>query len=219
MNFLDRRPRRAITQALRDSVLADLPELAEIQHEELRAKCIEAWAYALSESSFHRVADLPGEGNPGMFPLKRGNQTAHLRGVTQVALSIADHFTTAFPEARIDRDIVLAGGLVHDVGKPWEFDEENRRRWEGDASQAGLPSLRHSVYGAHICITVGLPEEIAHIALGHSFEGDSIVRSLECLIVHRADSLWWAVAGGAGLLEPSSDPVLASRKIAPRPLP
>ncbi|MBR0652017.1 HD domain-containing protein [Roseomonas terrae] len=215
---MDRRVRRPVTQALRDAVVEDLPELADIADAELRAKCIEAWAYALSESSFARVSDLPGEGNPGMFPLKRGDQTVHLRGVTQIALSIADNFTTTFPEANINRDIVLAGGLVHDVGKPWEFDAENRRRWEGDPSQTGLPSLRHSVYGAHICIAVGLPEEIAHIALGHSFEGDGVIRSLECLIVHRADSLWWAVAGGCGLLQPSSDPVLAGRKIAPRAL-
>lgn len=67
-------------------------------------------------------------------------------------------------------------------------------------------------------VTVGLPEEIAHIVLAHSFEGDFLVRSLEATIVHRADSLWWAVAGGAGLLDSRSNDVLENRKIAPRPL-
>ncbi|MGG5824033.1 HD domain-containing protein [Falsiroseomonas sp. HW251] len=218
MNFLDRRAKRPITEALRASVMEDLPELADIADRELRAKAIEAWAYALSESSFGRVRDVPGEGNPGMQALRRGDQTVHLRGVTKLALSIADTFLTDFPEARIERDVVLAGGLLHDVGKPWEFDTGNRRRWEGDPSATGLPSLRHSVYGAHICIAVGLPEEIAHIALGHSYEGDQLIRSLECLVVHRADQLWWALAGGCGLLQPSADALLASRKIAPRAL-
>src|SRR5690349_11642378 len=110
MRFMDRRARRPITQALRDSVLEDLPELAQITHEELRAKCIEAWAIALAESSFHRITDIPGEANPGMFRLRRGTQAEHLRGVTRIALAIADDFATSFPETRIERDIVLAGG-------------------------------------------------------------------------------------------------------------
>lgn len=218
MNFLDRRPRRPITQPLRDGVLEDLPEIAQITHEELRAKTIEAWAYALAESAFDRVADIPGEANPGTLRLRRGSQADHLRSVTRIALAIADEFTGAFPEARIDRDIIIAGGMLHDVGKAWEFDPENRARWQGDPSQSGLPALRHPVYGAHICIAVGLPEEIAHIALAHSHEGGFQTRSLECLIIHRADDPWWSIAGAAGLLDPVSDGILASRKITPRPL-
>jgi putative nucleotidyltransferase with HDIG domain len=215
---MDRRHRRPITPALRDSVLEDLPELAQIAHEELRAKCVEAWAHALAESAFQRITDIPGEANPGMFRLKRGTQAEHLRGVTRIALAIADDFATSFPEARIDRDIVIAGGLLHDVGKAWEFDPENRARWTADPSQAGSPSLRHPVYGAHLCILVGLPEEIVHIALSHSLEGENLTRSLEGLIVHRADHLWWSIAGGCGLLEKESDAILAGRKISPRAL-
>jgi hypothetical protein len=67
-------------------------------------------------------------------------------------------------------------------------------------------------------MTVGLPEEVTHIVLSHSFEGDFLVRSLEGIIVHRADSLWWAVAGGAGLLDARSNSILEGRKISPRPL-
>ena len=44
--------------------------------------------------------------------LRRGDQTMHLRGVTKLALSIADEFATEIPEARIERDVVIAGGLT-----------------------------------------------------------------------------------------------------------
>jgi putative nucleotidyltransferase with HDIG domain len=212
------RPRRPITDALRQTVVEDLPEVAFIKNAELRGKVVEAWAYALAESSFDRITSLPAEGNPGVFLMKRGTQADHLRGVTRVALSIADEFLQAFPEADIDRDVVIAGGLVHDVGKPWEFDPFNRKKWTDDPSRAGLPSLRHPVYGIYVCFAVRMPEEVTHIVLAHSFEGDYLVRSLEALIVHRADSLWWAVAGGAGLLDPKSNSILEGRKIAPRPL-
>jgi putative nucleotidyltransferase with HDIG domain len=216
MNYLDRRDRRPITDVLRASVLEDLPELANIQDEELRRKIIEAWAHALAESSFDRIHDIPGEANPGMFRLKRGDQATHLRGVARIALAIADDFLSTFPEARIHRDIILAGGLVHDVGKAFEFDPVNRARWDADGSQAGMPSLRHPVYGAHVCIAVGLPEEIVHIVMGHSFEGELVHRSLECLIVHKADHLWWSTAGACGLLEPETAKALEARKITPR---
>jgi putative nucleotidyltransferase with HDIG domain len=218
LNFLDRRERRPVTDALRNTVVEDLPELADVKNEELRRKVVEAWAYALSETSFPRITAIPGEANPAMFALKRGSQADHLRGVARVATAIADDFSRAFPEAVIDRDIVLAGGLVHDVGKAWEFEPANRARWTADGSQAGSPSLRHPVYGAHVCITVGLPEEIVHIALAHSHEGELLNRSLECIIVQRADHLWWAVAGGCGLLEPATAGVLEARKITPRAL-
>lgn len=210
--------RREINDALRQTVIEDLPEVAWIADAGLRSKVVEAWAYALAESSFARISDLPAEANPGQFLLKRGSQADHLRGVTRVATAIADDFINAYPEADIDRDVVVAGGLVHDVGKPWEFDPVRRAKWTGDASRAGLPSLRHPVYGIHVGFAVGLPEEVVHIILSHSYEGDFLVRSLEATIVHRADSLWWSVAGGAGLLDPRSNSILAERKIAPRPL-
>lgn len=209
---------RPITDELRRTVVEDLPEIAWIDSADLRRLVVEAWAYALAESSFDRITSLPAEGNPGIFLLKRGTQADHLRGVTRIATSIADEFRAAYPEADIDRDVVIAGGLIHDVGKPYEFDPARRAKWEADPSRAGLPSLRHPVYGIHVCIAVGLPEEVTHIALAHSYEGDFLVRSLEAIIVHRADSLWWAVAGGAGLLDPKSNGVLDSRKISPRPL-
>ena len=212
------RPRRPITDALRQTVIEDLPEVSLIADQKLRDQVVEAWAYALAESSFDRITSLPAEGNPGVFLMKRGTQADHLRGVTRLAMSIADEFLQSHPEADIDRDVVIAGGLVHDVGKPWEFDPVNRAKWTGDPSRAGLPSLRHPVYGIHVCFAVGLPEEIAHIVLAHSYEGDFLTRSLEAIIVHRADSLWWAVAGAAGLLDPSSNGVLESRKISPRKL-
>jgi putative nucleotidyltransferase with HDIG domain len=212
------RPSRPITDELRQTVVEDLPEASLIQNEDLRRKVVEAWAYALAESSFDRVTSLPAEGNPGAFLMKRGTQADHLRGVTRVSMAIADEFQTSFPETDIDRDVIIAGGLVHDVGKPWEFDPVNRDKWAGDPSRAGLPSLRHPVYGIHVCFAVSLPEEVIHIVLAHSYEGDFLIRSLEATIVHRADSLWWAVAGASGLLDPSSKSVLDSRKISPRKL-
>ena len=129
--------RRPITDALRASIVEDLPEINDIKDAELRAKVIEGWAFSLAGSSFKRISDLPGEGNPDVLVLKRGNQTDHLRGVAHFAMKFVEEFESSHPEISIDRDIVLAGALCHDIGKPYEFDPVNRKRWAEDPSRAG----------------------------------------------------------------------------------
>jgi hypothetical protein len=61
------------------------------------------------------------------------------------------------------------------------------------------------VYGAHIALTVGLPEVVAHTAGGHSAEGENVLRSLEATIVHYADRAFWRVLARAGMLDGNYD--------------
>jgi putative nucleotidyltransferase with HDIG domain len=183
-----------------------LPEVDEIKNADLRKRVIEAWALALAGSSFRSIREIEPAGNPGVMVLVRGDQTDHIRGVTRLAMKMAEEFAQNFPELEIDRDIVIAGGLCHDIGKPWEFDPENRKRWEGSPRKAGKPSIRHPAYGAHICLTAGLPEEIAHIATAHSGEGELLRRSLENTIVHFADYAFWHVLLSGDLIKPESVP-------------
>jgi putative nucleotidyltransferase with HDIG domain len=195
---------REITDALRRTVVEDLPEIEQIQHPTLRSKAVEAWAFSLAHSSFGRIRDIPPEGNPGQSTLVRGTQCDHLRGVAHLALAIADEFKGKWPECVVDRDVVLTGALCHDVGKPYEFDPVNLKRWAEDPSAVGQPTLRHTVFGTFVCLSVGMPEEITHIACAHSLEGQHLGVSTECMIVRQADHVFWQVAAALGLLKPDS---------------
>lgn len=197
---------RPVTDALRAQVRAELPEVAEIKDAELQTRTVEAWAYALAHSSFKSIREIPPAGNPEVNEARRGDQSDHLRGVTRLAIGIAREMGAAYPELAIDMDVIVAGGLVHDVGKAWEFDPVNRRRWKAAQKQYGRPSMRHPAFGAHICLTVGLPEEVAHIAMAHSGEGELLVRSLECMIVHQADYTFWNTLLAGGQLKPETVP-------------
>ena len=166
----------------------------------LREKVVEAWATALSRSSFGAIAEIRPSGNPNTPPLKVGTQADHIRGVTRLAIAIADEMTAMFPDLKVNRDLLIAGALCHDVGKPWEFDPENQARWKGAPRAAGWPSIRHPAYGVHVCLSVGLPEEVAHMAAAHSGEGELVVRSLENTIVHHADYAFWGTLEAGGLL-------------------
>jgi putative nucleotidyltransferase with HDIG domain len=193
-----------VTDALRRQVREELPEVALIGNQALQSKVVEAWAYAIANASFTSIRDIPPAGNPDVNEAKRGDQTDHLRGVTRLAMAIAKEMGGAYPELEINMDVIIAGGLVHDVGKAWEFDPVNRERWRQSQKRFGRPSVRHPAYGAHICLTVGLPEEVAHIAMAHSGEGELLLRSLECMIVHQADYTFWNTLLAGGELKPET---------------
>jgi putative nucleotidyltransferase with HDIG domain len=187
---------------LRQGVVASLPEAQQIADAGLRERVLEAWALALSRSEFRRIEDIPASGNPDTPALARGTQADHIRGVARLALAIAEALEAQLGPLGIDRDLLLAAALCHDVGKPFEFSPRNQARWRDDPGAAGHPALRHTLYGVHIALTVGLPEEVAHVAGAHSAEGQFVTRSLINRIVYHADHAFWDVLGGAGLLRP-----------------
>jgi putative nucleotidyltransferase with HDIG domain len=182
-----------VTDAMRRSILEEMPEIEWIENRELRAAVVDAWAVAVASSSFSRIGDMKPSGNFDSRPLKHGTQADHIRSVTRLALKIAEEMDGLLPGFSYDRDILLAGCLCHDIGKVWEFDPDNVRRWKSAPRKTGMPSLRHPGYGIHICLTMGLPEEVAHMAAAHSGEGDLLTRSLENTICHWADYTFWRV--------------------------
>ena len=202
--------RREVTDALRATVRSELPEVEDIQDSDLRDKVIEAWALCLTHSSFESIDAIEPAANPGVNRLKNGKQSDHIRGVTRLAVVVAEQMCALMPDLDVDRDILIAGALCHDVGKPFEFDPENRERWEADPYQSGQPAIRHPAYGVHICLTVGLPEAVAHCAAAHSREGEFVVRSLENTIIHHVDYAFWNVCRAGGLLVPETLAALTS---------
>ena len=190
---------------LREGVRRSLPEVNEIQDEDLRNKVVEAWALALSQTEFTRIEQIKASGNPDTPPLKKGTQADHLRATAYIAHGIADGLEKVHGDIGIDRDLLWACALCHDVGKPFEFSPQNQERWKSDIAASGYPAIRHSVYGVHVALTVGLPEAVAHTAGAHSGEGELIQRSLENTLVHHADHAYWRILDRAGQLEGHMD--------------
>ena len=196
--------RREVTDELRGTVRKELPEVEDIEDADLRQKVVEAWALCLAHSSFDSIDAIEPAANPGVNRLKDGKQSDHIRGVTRLAVVVAEQMCALMPALKVDKDILIAGALCHDVGKPFEFDPENRKRWEASPYAAGLPAIRHPAFGVHICLTVGLPEEVAHCAAAHSREGEFVVRSLENTIIHHVDYAFWNVCRAGDLLVPET---------------
>lgn len=188
-------------EGIREGVIESLPEAKQIRNEALRERVYDAWAMSLAASEYTRIEDIPPSGNPDTPPMKSGTQADHLRSVARLSVAVAKELKGTFEGFDVDMDEVIAGGLCHDLGKPFEFDHNNQERWKSDPRTTGWPSIRHTLYGVHIALSAGLPEEIAHIAGAHSREGEYVKRSLVGEIVHYADMAFWRILASAGLLQ------------------
>lgn len=191
-----------ISKNIKSNVEEELVELEEISSEDIRKKVVDAWAYSLEREGYERISDIQGSGGPDFLVLKNGTQLDHIRGVARLSMRYGDELKLLHPDLPLDRDVLIAGALIHDVGKTLEYNESKREFWSKNQHRSGWPATRHPVHGWHVCLTVGLPEEIAHIAASHSREGGFIVRSLEGVIVHHCDHAFWqALLVGNQLLD------------------
>lgn len=175
---------------IRAGVFKTLPQMMEIQNEELREKVADAWAFSLQTNGYKHIEDMPGSGMPEASSL--GDQSMHIRAVGYNAVSLYENLCKAYErDMGLDRDMLIACALLHDVGKPYEYNPENRARWAANYKFTGAPNARHPAYGTYIAITCGLPEEVVHVCACHSPEGRFVTRSAYATLVHYADDGSW----------------------------
>ncbi len=184
-----------INEKIRQGIIESLPEAKQISNKELRERVYDAWAMALAASGYTKIEDVPSSTDP----LEYGSLADHVRFVARLSLSIAKELKDTVEEFRVDMDEVIAGGLCHDLGKPFEYDPKNQERWKSNPQITGYPSMRHSTYGTHIALAAGLPEKIAHIVSAHSKEGAEVERSLLTAIVRYGSMVYSKVLANAGI--------------------
>jgi putative nucleotidyltransferase with HDIG domain len=164
--------------------LTDLiPEFLSIQDERLRANVLAVWGEALSMGGWS-VDDL--EQMPYTLLIKDVDITfpEHVSVVCRLCISMEEVLRSAYGDRyEIDRDALIAGALLADVGKLIEFKEV-----DGVYEWANMYEfLRHPFTGVGLCFKHGIPEKVMHIVATHSWEGDKFKRRPESIIFHHAD--------------------------------
>ena len=116
----------------------------------------------------------------------------HLNSCVKQCIAIADVLQAVFGDrVPVDRDVLIAGSLLADVGKPLEYDKDG----EGNVIKGHYGDmLRHPFSGVGMCYKHGLPPEVMHIVATHSHEGDKVQRSIESIIFHHADFVDFDIA-------------------------
>ena len=168
---------------MREKIVKVFPELMEISSDSIQELTIKAWQAAIKRGGWS-IEDL----NQMPFTLlikKTGiNIVEHTRAVTLCCLQIADVLKEMYEgKVAINRDYLLSGALLHDVGKLFEYTKKDDRFVKSEDGKL----LRHPVSGAALAFNIGLPNEVIHIIAAHSKEGDGSRRSVEAVIVNHAD--------------------------------
>jgi hypothetical protein len=169
---------------MRDKVRQLWPEVEWISDKALREKVIDVWAYALEKSAL-KPEDLERIPFTLLAPDCKVSFMAHKRAVVHIARASAEAMARFFgSELPIDMDILIAGAILIDVGKLFEYDL-------GDGGKAVVGStgkyLRHPFTGVAAAQRFDLPDEVCHMIATHAKEGNLGKRSVESHIVYHAD--------------------------------
>ena len=160
-------------------------QLAQMSDVNLKQKVIDVCAEALkigNDGSGWKNMDFPFT---LVIPGVKVTFLTHVRIVTDLALqSAAILEKSGIP---INRDILIASAILHDIGKPLEFALASN----GEVVKSNVGKrLRHPVTGAGLAMKHELPYEVVQNIYQHSWEGEKGPgRTIEGEIVHRCDFL------------------------------
>jgi putative nucleotidyltransferase with HDIG domain len=170
---------------MKEKLEALFPELREIQDTGLRDGVVRAWTLALRRGGWE-VTDLQIIPSTLLISAET-SLLEHTSRVTRMAIAAARE------RDDLNMDWVIAGGLLHDVGKLLEYE-----RVDGKVRKSSYGELiRHPVSGYALTLEAGLPLEVAHIVLAHSWEGEKIERTPEAILIHHCDFIDFEIAKGA----------------------
>ncbi len=169
---------------MQDLVEKLLPEVNEIKDSDLRAKTIACWVDAIKFRGWTEelLRNIP-------FTLLAENCKItfidHVRAVCRMCIACDDvlnevHGVSCTP---VNRDYLIAGALLADVGKLLEYEIIDGRPRKSDYGK----HIRHPFSGVGLAFKHDLPSEVMHVIATHSKEGAGEKRLPESIIFHHCD--------------------------------
>ena len=160
--------------------------LSMMEDEGIKKQVVDAWLLGCKRGGWQSMDELRQMPFTLLTDCKGINFLEHTLAVTEGALQLAraqeKHYSST--PYRIDYDVLVAGGLLHDVGKLLEIGKNNQG---GFMKSHSGKCTRHPISGAILAAEAGLPEEIVNVIACHSKEGNGRPQMLETVFVHQAD--------------------------------
>ena len=163
-----------------------LPEIGWIKSPEIQKVVIDCYIDALKTGGWdpEDMAKIPFT---LLIPDCPFSYKDHVQGVTRMAYAAMNEFNGIYApidaKYTMDNDVLVAGALLHDVGKLIEYEKVNG---ETVKSQIGK-DLRHPFSGTGMAMRNNCPSQIAHCIAVHAKEGDGTLRSPEAVLINKAD--------------------------------
>lgn len=169
---------------MREMILRLLPEMNAITDSELRNKVVACWQEAVLFRGWTEelLRSMP------FTLLAEGVKITyidHVRAVCRMCIACDQVLEEVHGRRRtpVNRDYLIAGALLADVGKLCEFEIVNGKPVKSEFGK----HIRHPFSGVALAFKHGLPSEVMHIIATHSKEGDGEKRRPESIIFHHAD--------------------------------
>ena len=177
---------------MRDAIVATLPELGEIKESGLRDKVIAVWEEAMTKKGWN-IETLKRMPFTLLVADVNISFIEHVRTVCRMCIAMEKELNEMYSDrVSLNHDHLVAGALLADVGKIFEYDES------GDKFVKSEPGkyLRHPFTGVGLSFRHDLPDEVMHIIAVHSKEGEGFQRTAEAIIFHHADFTDFEIIGG-----------------------
>lgn len=161
-------------------------QLKKIQDPELRQKIVDTWILACQEGGWSNLDDLLKIPFTLLTDTKGISFIEHTIAVTEGAIGLAYSQLENYSNMpiKINFDRLIAGGLLHDVGKLLEIEKNNEKGFK--KSRKGEIS-RHPISGAILAAKCGIPEDIINCIACHAKEGEGKPKFIETVLIHQAD--------------------------------
>lgn len=158
------------------------PIIKEISDHEIKERVKKCYEIAFSRSRINNIEKMP-------FTLLVSNAYSFIEHVNNVARMA---YEIGKIRNDVDNDILIAGSLLHDVGKLIEYEEREGKFFKSEIGKY----IRHPVIGGFLAMEAGLDEKIVNIIVSHSHEGEFVKRCNEAIIVHHCDFIDFEIARG-----------------------
>lgn len=135
---------------------------------------------------------------PGDHHYYKGGLLYHTYSVTRNAIAICN----LYPELEVDLDLIIFGGLTHDIGKTIDFNDYSESEDYEPQSGNSFDLLGHSYEGTHIVenylsnyeIDEQFKNQVIHMIGSHMNEYSEwgalvLPKMLEVIIINYADSM------------------------------
>lgn len=161
-------------------------QLERIKDKNLYNQVVEVWVQAAKAGGWNSIEELLQMPFTLLTDTKGINIIEHTIAVTEGAIALAEAQMKAYRNMpyNVNLDRLIAGGLLHDVGKLIEVEGDGKGGF--NKSRAG-ELTRHPIAGAMIAAKVGLGRDIINTIACHAKEGEGAPKVLETVLIHQAD--------------------------------
>ena len=161
-------------------------QLRKIKRAKLRNQVIDTWLLACERGGWEKISDLRKLPFTQLTDTKGVSFIEHTIAVTEGALALAQAQRKAYRKRpyKIDIDRLVAGGLLHDVGKLVETEADDEGGWR--KTLVGK-CARHPISGSILAAEVGCDYKLINTIACHAKEGEGRPQVIETVLIHQAD--------------------------------